>query len=255
MFCYVLLKSHLYSRRRVVFAAVEIIVAVFAIKLVFIFSIAKMIKTDLIYGIKYWYSPLLTNLDIFLVGFLVNPLLQLKSKPLKFPFQKQLAVLLIALLYFYTAYHLHSQELHGMPVGGICTSTTLFILQRLTAWVTAFFIYAFESSDDSYKASIKNRQLSFSAILENPWRSLEIFGNLSYGIYIWHIPLIAKAIPQIAISTLPIEAFYSRVVGAVMLSTLMLFTLLATVTYYLVELPAVQWKRYRPASSQGQVID
>lgn len=241
-FIYVLLKDHLYSRRRIIFAALAIVVAVFTIKLAFIIPIKKLIETDLTYGIKYWYSPLITNLDVFLIGFLVNPLIQLRNKPLKFPFHKQLAILLVVLLYLCTAYHIHSEELQGLRSGGIRTSTMLFILQPLTALVTAFFIYAFESPADSYNSSSRNRKLSFSAILENPCRGLEIFGNLSYGIYIWHIPLITKAIPQIVTSVVPIEAFYSRVVAAVVLSTVM-----AAVTYYLVELPAVRWKSYRLA--------
>ena len=113
--------------------------------------------------------------------------------------------------------------------------------------MTAFFIYAFESSALREEARAKNRRLSFAAVLDNPWRSLEIFGNLSYGIYVWHIPLLARAVPQISISEVPIEAFCLRVAA-----TLTLSIGFAALTYYLVELPTMNWKTYRSTSAEAQ---
>ena len=248
-FIYILVKPHLKTRRSIALFALASILGVFAIKLAFILPIKSLILSRSFYGTKYWYTPLITNLDIFLIGFLVNPLLHLRHDRIsRFPL-RLIAIGLMVALYFGTSYHIYHEELQGSALnpGGFRTSTMLFILQPLTALVTAFFIYAFESSVSAEEATLKNRKLSFSAILENPWRSLEIFGNLSYGIYIWHIPLLARAVPQIAVSDVPIEAFYLRVVATFILSTGF-----AALTYYLVELPAIQWKTYRAMAPQNQ---
>jgi hypothetical protein len=188
-----------------------------------------------------------------LYGFLVNAWLEYKNKnphklviaapekAFRFPrfSPKNIAVSLVLLLYLFTAYHYYFQELRELPrvIAGVRTSTTFFILQPITALVTSFFIFAFESSDS--QDFHKNEKLSFTTILRNPIRLLEIFGNLSYGVYIWHMPIMVKIIP-IFTSTIPIEAFYQKLTA-----TLLLSTLLSVVTYYLVELPATQWKIYR----------
>jgi peptidoglycan/LPS O-acetylase OafA/YrhL len=246
-FLYILLRPFLSKKRNILLFAIAIISGIFAVKLAFILPIRQLIATNAAYGSKYWYAPLITNLDIFLIGFLVNPLLQLRRDRASTLPLKVIAIGLVICLCLGTSYHLYYEELQGYVLnsGGIRTATMLFILQPLTALVTAFFIYAFESSALATKDSLKNRKLSFAAILDNPWRSLEIFGNLSYGIYIWHIPLLARAVPQMVTSNIPIEAFYLRVV-----TTLTLSIGLATLTYYLVELPAIQWKIYRSVAPQ-----
>jgi hypothetical protein len=122
------------------------------------------------------------------------------------------------------------------PETGVRTAMTIFILQPLTAIIISFFIFVFESN--SYQNFCINEQLSFASILKNPLRVLEIFGVLSYGIYIWHTPIIFKTLPIIT-SSIPIEIFYTRLTA-----TLILSTLLAVVTYYLVERPAAQLKIY-----------
>lgn len=96
------------------------------------------------------------------------------------------------------------------------------------------YIWAFES--DIYYNSHRNEKLSFNTILQNPCRILEVLGILSYGIYIWHSPILGN-ITSIFTAKVPIEAFYIRLT-----STLILSTVLAAVTYYLVELPCAKWK-------------
>ncbi|MDF5724625.1 MAG: hypothetical protein PUP91_30010, partial [Rhizonema sp. PD37] len=118
---------------------------------------------------------------------------------------------------------------------------TIFLLQPLTAIITSFFIFAFESDD--YYGFNKNEKLSFATILRNPFRILEILGNLSYGIYIWHMPIIGKITPVFT-SDIPIDAFYNRLTATTIFSTT-----LAVITYYLVEIPAAKWKIYRQSQN------
>ncbi len=108
-------------------------------------------------------------------------------------------------------------------------------MQPLTALVISYFIFAFEH--DTYHEFGKNKKLSFDSILENPLRLLEVVGVLSYGLYIWHETIILKITP-IFTSEQPVESFYLRCIATMILSTL-----LASVTYYLVELPATKWKK------------
>lgn len=144
----------------------------------------------------------------------------------------------------FTAHHYYFQELRGLPrpISGIRTSKTFFVLQPLTAIITSYFIFAFELG--AYQDFRKHEKLSFEAILRNPLRMLEIPGNLSYGLYIWHMTIIAK-ISAIFTSDVPIEAFLARLTA-----TLMLSTLLSVVTYYTVELPAASWKIYRSTETE-----
>ncbi len=215
-------------------------------------SLYHHIYQQMSYAVKYWYSPLINNLDVFLCGFLVNIFIKYKTPKLKdsdiiIPFTKlnismilakYIAVILLILLYLFSAYHLYSQELWGLAnrPGGWRTSMTIFVFQPLTAIIVSFFILAFES--ESYHDFTRNEKLSFAAILRNPLRILEVLGTLSYGIYIWHIPIIYKIL-TVFTSDIPFEAFYTRVVV-----TLVLSTALATVTYYLIEIPASRWKIY-----------
>ncbi|MEL6461790.1 MAG: acyltransferase [Cyanobacteria bacterium J06621_15] len=220
-------------------------------------SFHQEITQDMGYAFKYWYTPLITNLDLFICGFLINPLIQ--NCKLSTTLRKSIhysnsrfnlflileksilikisAVTLMILLYLFTAHHLYHQELWNLPnrSGGWRTLTTILILQPLTAITTCFFIFAFEK--DVYHEFTKNEKLSFSTILKNPYRILEIIGNLSYGIYIWHMPIITRTYETFNAS-IPIEAFYIRLTA-----TLILSALLSTVTYYLVEIPFVKWKR------------
>ena len=112
-------------------------------------SFHKEITQQMGYAFKYWYTPLIVNLDLFFCGFLLNPLIQnykLNWNHRKSFFSKLIAVILIILLYLFTAHHLYHQELWNLPnrSGGWRTLTTILILQPLTAIITCFFIFSFE---------------------------------------------------------------------------------------------------------------
>jgi peptidoglycan/LPS O-acetylase OafA/YrhL len=245
-FIYTYLKAHLFNRRQIVLALGYIIFFVFILRLFSWISFYPQFRTNGSYIVKYWYAPLIMNLDIFLCGFLVNPWLKYKKHT---PDEqeiitsnqsiftrlstKTIAVVLFLALYLFTGHYQYHLK--------ILTSTSFFILQPLTALITCFFIISFELN--AYKEVLVNENLSFVSILKNPIRILEIFGNLSYGVYIWHESIIEKLAP-IFTSDIPIEAFYARLTA-----TLVLSTLLAAVSYYLVELPAARWKIYRQSET------
>jgi peptidoglycan/LPS O-acetylase OafA/YrhL len=254
-FLYSWLRYYLGTKKKVILTYFYVIFTGFFIRGVVWTVLHVQVHDNYGYAVRYWYQPLITNLDLFLCGFLVNGLLQYRvsstSEPkiitnsdkklrLSTSNKKLLAVTLVILLHFFAAYHLYYQELGLVHVisdkTGIRTTTTFFIMPVLTALITAFFIFVFESGSKSLD---NQEKLSFDAILRNPLRILEIFGTLSYGIYVWHLPIINKSIPVFN-TNVPIEAFYLRLTMALVLSIA-----LATVTYLLVEVPAARWKSYR----------
>ena len=241
-FVYSLIQNYfkLNNQKKVFILGLSIIIFSSIIRSLLWISFHQEITQQMGYAFKYWYTPLIVNLDLFFCGFLLNPLIQnykFNWNQKKSLFSKILAVILIILLYLFTAHHLYHQELWNLPNrnGGWRTLTTILVLQPLTAIITAFFIFAFEK--DAYYEFTKNEKLSFNTILKNPFRILEIIGNLSYGIYIWHMPIITRTY-EVFNAEIPIEAFYIRLTA-----TLILSALLSTVTYYLIELPFARWKR------------
>ncbi len=245
-FIFSLIQNRLNSHKKLFIAGFLIILSILIVRSLLWISFHNQITQEMGYAFKYWYTPLITNLDLFLCGFLVNLFLKHRKPNLnqsKSLMIKLFAVILIILLYLFTAHHLYHQELWNLPnrSGGWRTLTTILILQPLTAIITSFFIFAFEK--DIYDDFTKHEKLSFSVILKNPLRILEVFGNLSYGIYIWHMPIIARTY-DIFNSEIPIEAFYIRLTA-----TLILSTVLSTVTYYLVELPFSKWKFHQNRKS------
>jgi peptidoglycan/LPS O-acetylase OafA/YrhL len=225
--------SQIYLMTMIIFASI------LCVRFFIWISLQKEINEQFDYVTKYWYTPLITNLDLFLSGFLINVFIQDKKLNCfsTIASKKKLAIIFMIILYLFASYHLYHQELfnfQGDSVKGIRTATTFFMLQPLTAIVTSYYIWAFES--DTYLIFNQNEKLSFNTILKNPLRILEIFGILSYGIYIWHSPILGNITP-IFTTKVPIEAFYIRLT-----STLILSSLLAVVTFYFIELPCTKWK-------------
>ncbi len=235
---YALFKKCIQTKRQVILCFVTVLFITGLLRL----TITLIFQTQEIHlnYIRYIYTPLITNIDVFMCGFLVNTWFSCQTninpkinKVLSLPFylssryKKIIACSLVIILFAFTAYYYYHQK----P----CQSV---IYPVLTAIMTSLFIGLFESS--SHKELFQNNEkLSFGAIIRNPIRILEVAGVLSYGVYLWHQAILAKITPIIT-STSPSEVFWLKLIG-----TLLLSTVLATVTYYAVELPASRWKLYR----------
>ena len=204
------------------------------------------------YGFCSWFASLIGNLDIFLIGFLTNPLLlickQSKSRIAVFLLRKlslvckPLSIALVAVLYLGTSFYLYCQPVWGIqsPLQSplqldarTVVNINFSVLQPLSAFVIAFFIFLVESNQ------AQTQTLSVNAIAQNPYRAFEIFGNLSYGVYLWHLPILQKLTPLFT-SSVPIAGFLLR-----LSITLSLSLILAAVTYYAIEIPPTRWKTYR----------
>lgn len=251
------LHKHLRSQIQVLSLAVGLVVGSLALRVLLWFSIQSNFQPpeDAIAFVRYIYVPLWMNLDVFLCGFLLNFLINPESKHsrTKTPilsryFQKWrqqfsppknqiliklISIILLLFLYLLTAY----LKYFNLEILGLISPT-------LTVLITCFFIYAFEKRSEPENGVCRHRQLSLQACRDNPWRILEVLGVLSYGIYIWHLPILAKIQP-LSTSDIPIQAYLGR-----FLATLLLSTLLATVTYLVIELPTANLKKFKPYSSQ-----
>jgi peptidoglycan/LPS O-acetylase OafA/YrhL len=241
------------SRRQIFIAMSLVIVFAFVVKLTVWVAFFEVMRTNLNAALAYWYTPLINNLDLFLVGFLLNPLLRLRRNsgdraavPAWHARAWKIgAVLLLVGLLLFSSSHIYHAEQWGSLTrrsGGVLTSATVFLFQPLTAIAVSLYIYAFERNPDPQSDQLVAPSaipLSFEAILQNPMRGLEVLGNLSYGIYLWHAPILDSISPILTASQ-PLEGFFLRIKVAVILSLLF-----AALTYYLVEKPASRLKFYR----------
>jgi peptidoglycan/LPS O-acetylase OafA/YrhL len=231
-FIYLYLRDRLTNLKQIVVVFFSLIVLLFCLRLL-IWSIitthVSIADQQFRNFAKYIYMPLVTNLDSFIGGFLVNPFIIIqKSKPqinqrlkslISLP---NLGFLLIFSLYLFTAYYKYHHQFR-----------ILFVGPTITALLTPVFLYLVEFN--SYPKSI---HLTYNSFKQLPLIILGYFGYFSYGIYIWHFPIVTKMIPIIFSSNDPLTAFIFR-----FLETITLSTLLSIVTYYLIELPAIKFKR------------
>jgi peptidoglycan/LPS O-acetylase OafA/YrhL len=224
------------------------------------FSLYGAMQADFELYLRHLYSPLFTNLDVFLLGFLMNALFQNqfveKLEPTKilgyFPrrFSKRwdfvhqvirrnchlLGIVLIVGFYLATSHHIYFQEqLHSLTrtFSGFRTAMTTLFLPSLTAMVVCLFISAFEGWGQSKHQTLA---LSPSILLKQPIRCIEIPGILSYGLYVWHFPIIERIRP-IFLDGFPLISFLRLVTATFVFSTIT-----AIITYYTVERPALKWK-------------
>lgn len=196
--------------------------------------------------VRYVYTFLPANLDAFLCGLLLNPLLlkllnsskfsQLKLSNKRFIFigkirqkivlkkyLKRLAIVVIIGLFILCA---------NWKIAG--NDNILSIGPTLSIAAICFFIVAFESGD-AYHGFSQNQPFSLIACRTNPWRCWEILGVLSYGIYVWHYPIAIWLLPKFGELT-DLTAFVQRSIAVLGLATIA-----AIVSNLVIERPGAAW--------------
>jgi len=193
------------------------------------------LKLDII---TYWYTSLIPNLDVFICGFLLNPLLKFSNQIRSNWLNRISPVFLLILLHFTTTFHVYYQELRNLTNQdvGIRSPITFMVMPAISVVVICFVIYQIERGAAYHNFQKQNQKLSLAVCLQNPIRIVEIFGFLSYGIFVWHMPIL-RQVRGIISSPVPIENFITRV-GVVFFWA----TIIAIATYYLVEQPAARWR-------------
>lgn len=131
-----------------------------------------------VFGWELWpyevYKSLIGNLDLFVIGFSVNIIL-INYQNFKIKYAFLAAYFFIVLLYLSSAW-IGAQ---GMLLGLGIWKTILFqYFPTLTALMTGLIIFLFEISIYSNKSYV-----GFIG------KKLEIFGLLTYSIYVWHEPV------------------------------------------------------------------
>ncbi len=175
------------------------------------------------------YIPLKGNLDMFLSGFFLNFLVQhrktRKDASVAAGRLRKLAALFafVAMFVFYNFISYRAQ-LFMTPV----YAPVFFIfMQTIVILAACFLIYQFET-----KTNYRVPAVQWSHLTTNPLRGLEIFGVLTYGIYIWHMPVVD------IFGDLHLKIGNSRQLFVVELVYTLLFSILVSaVTYFLVEKP------------------
>jgi len=192
-------------------------------------------SSDIFRYVSLLYSPLYGNLDVFLFGFCIN--LAFRDKDGRVAkwhgwANKKIALLLLVILYFFTSY----ASLHFVEQYYIYKNLVIFIMPFMTALFVGYFILAFEAQN-YWKYPTSGIRLSLKGYLKSPLKLFETLGILSYGIYLWHRPVIDHFGfgNSDNVSFLP---FLTKLTGA-FLTTL----LFALITYIGIELPLSRKKR------------
>jgi peptidoglycan/LPS O-acetylase OafA/YrhL len=170
------------------------------------------------------YSALPANLDAFLLGFLLNPILARwprKEKIKKYlPIVNPLAVgWLLMFLCACTTAALHYRMIHR-------NSTEFIVIPLIAAVSTALFILIAERC-----GAEKLTALSAGQMWRNPLRLLDLLGVLSYGLYLWHFSMINR-VELLVTESQPVLHYFE----VVLLSTIFCCGL-AALTYVAIERP------------------
>jgi len=178
----------------------------------------------MIWGPDAWvtliFTPTLSNMDLFLTGFFLNPIIQ-SYKTTKTTIKNGIAIGfgILAIFYVIQSYvFAQGVVLHHFPVA--------VALKGLGPTITAIFIALviamFELGDrrGEYKLG----------------RKTQIFGLLTYAIYVWHAPILTAIKDAVG----PIHDIWSA--SAFTFVAFSITLIVGAVSYYLIEVPFERFK-------------
>ncbi len=233
-FIFILLAPLLTSKAR----AYKFIAAVIVSGIVLKYSLYEMGTDRLIHR----YTPLLANLNFFLVGYGINPLIERSKQSIRDSkhFKRNIsAAVLFCLLIYLMGSAGEFSDLHYLIHGkGRLLSWSLYYELLMGAVLTMTFLCIFNI--ERYK--IRRRYLTGEPpramrLLGN-WvsRPLQIAGVLTFGLYVWHQPVLdsySKIVPQSR--WFPEYLFYCA-------GGLLLVFLLALTSYFVIERTAEYYR-------------
>ena len=186
------------------------------------------------------FKPLYFNLDLFITGFLLNVLVANNKGKIgminDIINSNRILINILSIVIFYVIASFISYNAF-IEADIVFENIFIFVLPPLTAIFSSFFIYINEVVV-SHETQIRNKPISFNAIKGNPWRILEIYGLLTFGIYVWHGPIIQSTEKLFKADT-PLTELVLRFVGVMALTTLF-----ASITYIGIEKPAAKLKKF-----------
>ena len=177
--------------------------------------------------IKKIYIPMHANLDLFLSGLFLNYLVQKRKAT------KGVTVLgarlrkLIALGLFGAMVVAQNYIAAVAEVDATTIEAAMFYIYMptLVIFAVGYLIYQFESKSNYHVPAI-----SWSFIKQNPLRVTEVVGILTYGIYLWHMPVL------LSFSYLKLDFSNDHIKFVVLLLyTFLLSVAVAAATYFLIE--------------------
>lgn len=151
--------------------------------LLFVVAVANILRLYVHDGVQPAILNLLTNIDAFIIGgamayiipYIKTKGITNKTKNVLLLSSVILGISLLPLSALYV-YHFSTFGYHTFGISLIATLTAIFIICAELSVTKAF----------------SKQQYTLSDLAHRPWRIFEFFGALSYGMYLWHGPIVGQ---------------------------------------------------------------
>lgn len=170
--------------------------------------------------------PLVQNFDIFLFGFSLFPLLSqfgnLKEKLSKY---RLFSIPLFLVLFFASAYWWYRE-----PIRTYTENVAYFsLLPIISLIILGIMFLMWEASNQPIGSDAD--KIGFS-IFRRPFKLLEFFGLISYGVFVWHMAILQTEGSVFVYDKMHFYRYFLKTGLTIIFSLI-----LATITYFLIEKP------------------